>query len=322
MLKKVVRVEKWTTEMIGPLLGKTALVTGGTEGTGLEVARELARNGARVIICAEDVTQGETALLDIRSSMQGALISYEHVDLADLESVKDFSDKFRIEHDQLHILINNAEISGLPAKIKSAQGHELMFAKNYLSHFALTARLFPLIEDTPDARIIFQSSLEHEKGVMDFFDLNASLYYETHKAYAQSKLAILIFARELDRRLRLTNLDVKSIPVHSGGFHTPFLSKFLNYAIGQSVHQAALPVLFAATSPDAMSGHYYGPDGFNGTRGYPIEVDCAIHAKNIQAAEKLWEVSENMTGVDFILRDMSNVLTFQMRGSIHPESLT
>lgn len=315
-------MEKWTTEMIGPQLGKTALVTGGTEGTGLEVARELARNGARVIICAEDVTKGEKALMDIRSSMQGALVSYEHVDLADLESVRDFSDKFKMEHDQLHLLINNAEISDLTARMKSAQGNELMFAKNYLAHFALTARLFPLLEFTPDARIIFQSSLEHEKGVMDFFDLNASLYYESQKAYAQSKLAILIFARELDRRLRLTNLDVKSIPVHSGGIHTPFFAKFFNYALGQTPHQAALPTLFAATSPDAMSGHYYGPDGFHGTRGHPIEVDCAIHAKNIQAAEKLWEISESMTEVEFILRDMSNVLPFQMRGSIHPEPLT
>lgn len=313
-------MEKWTTDLIGSQLGKTALVTGGTEGPGLEVARELARNGARVIICAEDVTKGETALMDIRSSMQGALVSYEHVDLADLESVRDFSDKFRMEFDQLHLLINNAEVSDLPERVKSAQGHELMFAKNYLAHFALTTRLFPLLEETPDARIIFQSSLDHEKGVMDFFDLDATLYYESAKAHAQSKLAILIFARELDRRLRVTNLDVKSIPVHSGGFHSSFLSKFLNYTLGQSNHQAALPALFAATSPDAMSGHYYGPDGFHGTRGYPIEVDCAIHAKNIQAAEKLWEISEQMTGLDFVLRDMSNVLTFQMRGNIHPEN--
>jgi len=116
-------MEKWTTDLIGPQLGKTALVTGGAEGVGLEVARELARNGARVIICAEDVTKGETALMDIRGSMQGALVSYEHVDLADLESVRSFSDKFRVDHDQLDILIKNARVFSPPVRTKSTQGH-------------------------------------------------------------------------------------------------------------------------------------------------------------------------------------------------------
>ncbi len=313
-------MEKWTTDMIGSQIGKTALVTGGTEGIGLEVARELARNGARVIICTEDITKGETALMDIRSSMHGALVNYEHVDLADLDSVEYFAEKFKMEHDQLHLLINNAEVSGLTERMKSAQGFELMFAKNYLAHFSMTARLFSLLDNTPNSRIIFQSSIEHEKGVMDFFDLNAALYYESDKAYAQSKLALLIFARELDRRLLLTGLNVKSIPVHSGGFHTRFLARFLNLALGQSTHQAALPALFAATSPYAMSGHYYGPDSFSGARGHPIEVDCSENAKNILTAEKLWEISEEMAGANFILRDMSNVLPFQMRGNIHPET--
>lgn len=312
-------MEKWTTDMVGSQIGKVALITGATEGAGLEVARELARNGAHVVLCVEDVTKGEKASVNIRSSMQGAFVSYEHVDLADLESVRFFSEKFIMENDRLDILINNAEISDLPNRMKSAQAYEMIFAKNYLAHFALTARLFPLLELTKGARIIFQSSLEHEKGVMDFFDLNASLFYDSQKAFAQSKLAILIFARELNRRLRLTNLDVKSIPVHSGGFHTAFFSKFLNYALGQTPQQAALPILFAATSPYALSGHYYGPDGLHGTRGHPVEVDCAVHAKNLQAAEKLWEISENMTRINFTLRDMSNVLPFQMRGNIQPE---
>jgi NAD(P)-dependent dehydrogenase (short-subunit alcohol dehydrogenase family) len=281
--------------------------------------RELARNGARVILCAEDVTKGERALLDIRSSMNGALVSYEHVDFADLDSVEHFAEKFSAEHDQLHLLINNAEISGLPDRTRSAQGHELIFAKNYLAHFSMTARLFPLLESSPDARIIFQSSIEHEKGVLDFFDLNATLYYESYKAYAQSKLAILIFARELDRRLRLTHINVKSIPVHAGGFHTPILSKIFNYALGHLTHQAAIPVLFAATSPEALSGHFYGPNSFRGTRGYPINMDFSENAKNIYTAEKLWEVSEALTGKEFTLRDLSNVLPFQMRGNFYPE---
>lgn len=312
-------MEKWTTEMIGSQIGKNVLITGGTEGTGLEVARELARNGAHVILCAEDITKGERALLDIRSSMNGASVSYEHVDFADLNSVESFSERFLVEQTQLHILINNLEISGIPVRTRSAQGHELMFAKNYLAHFALTAKLFPLMEVTPDSRIIFQSSIEHEKGVLDFFDLNATLFYSSSKAYAQSKLAILIFARELDRRLRLTQLNVKSIPVHGGGLHKPVISKLFNYALRHFGHQAAIPILFAATSPEAMSGHFYGPNSFKRTNSHPIDLDCAENAKSIYTSEKLWETSEAITGIDFILRDMSNVLPFQMRANIYPE---
>lgn len=313
-------MEKWTSELIGPQLGKTALITGGTEGVGLEVARELARNGTRVILCADEVIKGEKALMDIRGSMEGALISYEHVDLADLHSVKDFTDKFRLEHDRLDILINNAEVSGFPERMNSTQGHEMMFAVNYLAHFALTARLFPLLEDTPDARVIFQSSDEHEKGVMDFFDLDATHYYESHKAYAQSKLAVLILARELDRRIRETRLEIKSIPVciaNSQGL----LGKIINSTFRQNDIKSALPLLFAATAPEAMSGHYYGPDGLYGLKGHPIERDCAIAAKNIQAAEKLWEISEEMSG-PFHMTNLSNVLPFQMRGNIRPELYT
>lgn len=314
-------MEKWTTDLIGPQLGKTALITGGTEGIGLEVARELARNGAKVILCADEVIKGEKALMDIRGSMDGAMVSYEHVDLADLHSVNDFCDKFRLDHDRLDILINNAEVCDFPERMNSAQGHEMMFAVNYLAHFALTARLFPLLEDAPDGRIIFQSSMEHEKGVMDFFDLDATHYYEARKAYAQSKLAILILARELDRRLRETHLEVKSIPVSIGSTQG-LLSKILQKTIGLNEIQGALPLLFAATAPEAMSGHYYGPDKFLGMMGgHPIELDCAIAAKNIQAAEKLWEISEEMSG-PFHITNLSNVLPFQMRGNIRPELYT
>jgi NAD(P)-dependent dehydrogenase (short-subunit alcohol dehydrogenase family) len=312
-------MERWTTEMIGSQIGKTALITCGTEGAGLEIARELARNGARVVLSSEDVTRGEKALQDIRSSMNGALVSYDLVDFTDLDSVAYFSEKFKSENDQLHLLINNADISGFPVRTRSAQGHELMFAKNYLAQFSLTARLFPLIETTPDSRIVFLSSIEHEKGVLDFFDLNGALFYDPTKAYAQSKLALLIFARELDRRLRLTHLNVKSIPVHTGGFHTPMLSKLFKLTLGHVTQQSIIPILFAATSPEAMSGHFYGPNSFRGTRGYPIDMDFSENAKNIYTAEKLWEISEAITVTDFTLRDLSNVLPFQMRGNIYPE---
>ena len=311
-------METWTTELIGPQLEKTVLITGGTEGVGLEVARELCRNGADVIICAEDVTKGEKALFEIRSSVDRAKISYEHVDLADLDSVKVFANKFVTEHDRLHVLINNAEISHLHERIHSAQGHELMFAKNYLAPFVLTARLFPLLERTRNARVIFQTSPEHEKGVIDFFDLDATHYYESKKAFAQSKLALLIFAKELDRRLRETSLDVRSMAVQATS--GSILSKLLPF--NSTNEQAAWSTLYAATAKDVKSGNFYGPGGASVRRASPVELDTPINAKNIFAAEKLWEISEELGGVEFGLRNMSNILPFQMRGNIEPELFT
>lgn len=307
-------MDKWTSEQIRPLLGKNALITGGTEGVGLEVARELVRNGANVILCTEDVTKGERALMDIRSGMQGGHVTYEHVDLADLNSVKYFADKFIIEHEKLHLLINNAEISNFPQRTNSAQGYELMLAKNFLAPFTLTAKLFPLIENADDGRVIFQSSSVHTEGVIDFFDLDATHYYEPKKAFAQSKLAILILAKELDRRLQETHLSVKSIPVQNP--ELPLVSKLLNLGRKTHLEAMALPLLYAATSDEALSGHYYGG------KTHVIELDTPIQAKNIHAAEKLWSTAEELCGIEFNLRNMSNILPFQMRGNIVPELFT
>lgn len=304
-------MEKWTSELIGPLLGKTALITAGTEGVGLEVARELVRNGANVILGTEDVTKGERAIADIRHGLEGARVSYEHLDLADLNSVKYFSDKFLIEHERLHLLINNAEISDLPVRVKSAQRHEMMLAQNFLAPFTLTAKLFPLLENASDGRVLFQSSPEHKNGVIDFFDLDATYYYDSKKAYAQSKLAILIFAKELDRRLQETHLSVKSIPVQNS--EMSFITKFLGLGKNETL---AAPFLFAATAKEAISGHYYGG------RGQPLEIDTPIQAKNLHAAEKLWDHAEEMCGIQFNLRNMTNVLPFQIRANIVPELFT
>ena len=215
------------------------------------------------------------------------------------------------------MLINNADFHPPEKRIKSVQNHELMFAKNYLAHFSITAQLLPLLENTENARIIFQGAVEHEKGVLDFFDLDSTLFYDPDKAYAQSKLAIQVFARELDRRLRITHLDIKSIPVHVGGIQSPIFSKLINYAFRQSAPHAALSTLFAATSNEAQSGHFYGPWGIG---NQPHEIDCAEHAKSLYTAERLWDVSEKMCGHDFSLKDMSNVLPFKMKGNIHPEN--
>ncbi len=325
-------MEKWTADLIGPQLGKTVIVTGGTDAIGLEIARELARNGAKVIICADDVLKGERAMKDIRSCMQGAQVSFERLDLADLESVRIFTERMLHELDGLDILINNGGIAAVPERLVSNNNFELMFAMNYLSHFAVTARLFPLLKKR-HSRVIFQSSLEHHLGLIDFYDLQATHLYDSKKAYSQSKLAQVLFARELERRIRETHLSIRSIAVHPGGARTHFftkgprlskkmirpkdlLDKMLVFTMGQSAAKGALPALFAATADEAMGGHFYGPDGFYEIRGNPVEVSCSISARNLQAAEKLWEVSEDLTGVEFKLADLSNVIPFQIRGNI------
>ena len=307
-------MDKWTTGDRSPLFGKIALITNGIEGAGLEVARELYHQGARIILCTEDVTRGETAIRNIRSVQSSGEVSYEQVDFADLNSVKYFADRLLLEHEKLDILINNAEVSELPARINSSQNHEMMLARNFLAPFVLTARLFPLLENSEDGRIIFESSAEDSSGVIDFFDLDATHYYESKKAYAQSKLAILMFAKELDRRLKETHLSIKSIPVQRAA--NDLVSRILRIAVKPSFEAEASALIFAATSQDAISGHYYGG------RGRIHELDTPLQAKNIHAAEKLWSVGEEIGGVEFNLTDMSNILPFQMRGNILPELFT
>ncbi len=298
---------------------KTVLITEATKDPGLEVAKFFALSGDKVIFLSHHKVVAEEALRAIKENAPESHVVYEHVDLADLEDVENFASKFLAEHEELHILINNSEITYLDQREESAQKHEMMFAFNYLSHFVLTAKLFPLLLKTPESRIVFESSLESRKGVLDFFDLEARQFYDSNKAYAQSKLALLIFARELDRRLKATNLPIKSIPVHTGGFHTPLLSRFLNFALGQAPKHAATPLIFAATSSEALSGHYYGLEGMHKVWGAPVDVDFTSEASNVLIAERLWDISESMSEVYFSIHDMSNVIPLQDIKGTRPE---
>ncbi len=317
-------MKKWTKEVMGSQLGKTVLITGGTTKVGIEVARELAFHGAKVILCAEDVLKGQSAIEQLVEQLPSgqAHVSFEVVDLSDLESVKNFGQKFLSDHEKLHVLINNAELIHVPRRMLTPQGHELLFSYNYLSHFALTATLFPLMQRVQDARVIFQSNLRHSPSEVDFFDLDGENSYRPNRAFSQSKLALLVFARELDRRLRAIQLDVKSIPIHSGGFTGPALAQFFQFTFRRHPIQAALPILFAATATEALGGHYYGPTGFYELWGAPGEIDFLTQAKNLQTAEKLWEISEQLTGVDFKLHDLSNVVPFHLKGLRPPEFFT
>ena len=315
-------MKKWSIEAISSLNTKTILMTGGTSGEGLEAARVLCTHGARLVLCSDDIFQAERAVNIIHLSCPEANVHYEHVDLGDLNSVIEFSERFTRNYGSLDVLINNAEIKHQNGKMLSVQGHELMWTYNYLSHFVLTAKLFNLLGQAQEGRIIFQSHLNHQTQNLDLFDLESEYYYRPRKAFGQSKLALLIFSRELDRRMRAIHLNVKSIPIHLGGGALTMLSNFFHLNFSHHKLQASVPMLYAATADEATSGHYYGPPNIYEVWGMPSEKDFATQAKNLQVAEELWNLTVEMTGVEFKLLDLTNVVKFRKKQTSLDEFFT
>ena len=286
-------------------------MTGGTTGAGLEAAKVLCSQGARVVLCSDDIFQADRALHEIHQHCSESLVSFEHVDFGDLNSVLEFSDRFVRQYKELHVLINNVDFRHDNGRMLSHQGHELMLTYNYLSQFVLTAKLFGLIAQSPDGRIIFQSDLNHTNDQIDLYDLESECHYRSRKAYGQSKLALLVFARELDRRLRAIKLNVKSIPIHAGGYSRAFFTNLVHMNFNYSKIQAAIPLLFAATAQEAASGHYYEPSNTYEVWGVPRERDFSTQTKNLQVADQLWSLTEEMTGVEFTILDLSNIVSFK-----------
>ena len=302
---------KWTSAEIPDQSGRTAVVTGGNSGLGLETARELARKGAHVVLACRDTGKGAAAMQDCRSSAADADVEVAALDLASLESVRAFAEWFRGEHQRLDLLINNAGVMAPPRR-ETADGFELQFGTNHLGHFALTALLIANMAESADARVVTVSSGAHRMGKIRFEDLQSTRRYNRWRAYGQSKLANLLFALELDRRLRAAGSDVKSVAAHPGYAATnlqtaapPFLDRMVmvvtNHLIAQSVETGALPQLYAATHPSVEGGQYIGPDGIAEQRGHPKVVSASGAARDEEAARHLWRVSEDLTGVSFEL---------------------
>jgi NAD(P)-dependent dehydrogenase (short-subunit alcohol dehydrogenase family) len=233
------------------------------------------------------------------------------LDLDSLASIKAFAAIFRQKYSQLHILVNNAGIMAIPHR-QTADGFEMQFGTNHLGHFALTGLLLDTICRTPESRIVTVSSLMHQFGRMDFDDLMGQKKYDPWKAYSQSKLANLLFAHELHRKLLARQAPARSLGAHPGysATHLQFVSaemegsslkKWVNGAantlFAQSAAQGALPQLYAATSPQAEGGAFIGPDGWGGARGYPAVVKPNPKANDLAAAQKLWQLSEQLTGI-------------------------
>jgi NAD(P)-dependent dehydrogenase (short-subunit alcohol dehydrogenase family) len=312
--------EKWKAADIPSLAGKRVIITGGNSGIGYHAALKLARKGAQVVLACRDRQRGEDALARLHADSPGTHTELAILDLASLSSVRDFAKRELAQQRPLHILINNAGVMAPPKRLQTADGFELQFGTNVLGHFALTALLMPALEQaaaSPDRpRIVTLASIAHKRGQLNFDDLQSAKTYSPMKAYQQSKLADLIFAFELDRRLRAANSRVMSVAAHPGvantnlfqvGNHGPLektLRNLFGHAIGivlNSDSEGALPTLYAATSPDAEDGGYYGPQGFQEMRG--DDVDRAIvapQARDTSAATRLWQTCEDLTGIKFL----------------------
>lgn len=299
---------RWTQADIPAQHGRTAIVTG-TGGLGFEDALALVRAGASVVVAGRNAAKGAEALGKIRAVVPLASISFEELDLANLASVAAFTSRIRERHEGIDVLINNAGVMVPPRREVTADGFELQFGTNHLGHFALTAHLLPLLRAR--ARVVSLSSVAARAGAIDFDNLNAANGYAAMRAYSQSKLACLMFGLELQRRSDAMGWGVLSITSHPGiartdllhngpGRHSAHgLARTLLPFLFQPADRGALPTLYAATAHDAKGGAYYGPDGIAEVRGFPTEAKVPAQALDETVAARLWQASEELTGIRF-----------------------
>jgi NAD(P)-dependent dehydrogenase (short-subunit alcohol dehydrogenase family) len=291
----------WSEADIPDLSRRVAVVTGANSGIGFETARALAAKGARVILACRSRSKGPQAVARIREAVPGADVLFDSLDLASLESVAMFAKEITTEIDQLDILVNNAGVM-MPPLDYTRDGFEQQFGINHLGHFALTAHLFPLLQATPGSRVVTVSSLMHFAGWIHFDDLQAMKSYNASLSYAQSKLANLLFTRELARRCKEARVDVIAAAAHPGSTRTELQrhSDLMQAAVrffAQNPPSGALPTLYAATADGVGGGDYYGP--LFGVAGPPARALSSPLASDAVVARKLWDVSEDLTGVSF-----------------------
>lgn len=304
--------DKWTANDIPRQDGRVAVVTGANSGLGFETARELAGHGATVILAVRDLGKGRAAADRITAAADGDVsrdvLKVRHLDLASLESVRAAAAEIRAEHPKIDLLVNNAGLM-YPPRETTKDGFELQFGINHLGHFALTGLLLDALLPVPGARIVTVSSLAHRaRAAIHFDDLQWKRSYSRVGAYAQSKLANLLFTYELQRRLTAAGAPAIAVAAHPGGSDTD-LTRHLPAAlralwpvlpvITQSAEMGALPSLRAATDPTVRGGQYYGPDGLFGTSGFPVVVTSSPRSRDSGVQRRLWSVSEELTGVTF-----------------------
>ena len=298
---------KWTAAAMTPQAGKTVLITGANSGIGFQAARELAQHGAHVLMGVRDQGKGEAALQKILAEVPQAKAELVPLDIASLASIRGFAGQFVASGAKLDVLVNNAGVMALPQREQTPDGFERQFGTNHLGHFALTGLLVPSLLAAPAPRVVTVASLAHRNGKMEWDNLQSEKSYSPWGAYNMSKLANLLFARELDRRAREAHSKLMSVAVHPGisvtniaGPGSDFKSRFMRMFgrfLFQNDEMGALPTLYAATAPEAQGGQYIGPDGFGEAGGYPKVVQPRPQALDEQAGRRLWTVSEELTGV-------------------------
>ena len=311
----MIAMMKWGFEDIPDQRGRVAVVTGANSGLGFYTVRALAQKGCRVIMACRDPLKGEEArqrLLKERPVEEPILWN---LDLGDLSSVKGFSDKYHNSMDRLDLLINNAGLMAIPFR-KTRDGFEMQFGVNHLGHFALTAQLWSRLKGTTGSRIVNVSSAAHRFGRLQFEDPNWEKGYRKWGAYGMSKLSNLLFTSELDRRISASGDRVLAASAHPGYADTELQSKgalmkgarisarlfnLANRLVAQSAEMGALPSLYAATAEGLEPGGFYGPGGFMRMKGWPAPEMPDPKRVTADAAEKLWVLSESMTGLKFAI---------------------
>lgn len=304
---------RFTIEQLPDLTGQTAIVTGANSGLGLESARVLALRGATVIMACRNAEKAESARLYIATDATDERLRVRVLDLASLESVRIFAEVMAQECDRIDILMNNAGVMALPHGL-TEDGFELQFGTNHLGHFALTGLLLPLLAAAPRGRVVGVTSIAANGGKIAFDDLHGERRYSRYAAYCQSKLANLLHIRELDRRLQAVRSPVVAVAAHPGVTHTELQAntaaasgswvekaahRFGSRWVTMPVEKGTLPQLYAAAMPDAEPGAMYGPSGIQQAWGWPAKVKQPRRAHDTALGERLWGVSEELTGVTY-----------------------
>jgi NAD(P)-dependent dehydrogenase (short-subunit alcohol dehydrogenase family) len=300
----------WTEKDVPDQSGRLAIVTGSNTGLGYDTARVLAARGAQVVMAVRDTAKGEAAAARIRQLTPGAKVGVHKLDLGSLASVRAAAAAMAAEYPRVDLLINNAGVM-YPPKSTTADGFELHFGTNHLGHFALTGLLLPNLLGVDGSRVVVVASIAHNiKAKIDFDDLQwAKRKYDRVAAYGQSKLANLMFAFDLQRRLAAANAKTIAVAAHPGVAATELVRHIpganlpgVNWISGKLLNTAemgALPTLRAATDPAVKGGQYWGPDGFREMRGHPVLATSSAQSRDVAVQERLWKVSEELTGVTF-----------------------
>ncbi len=303
----------WNEKDLPDLSGKTIIITGANSGTGFAATKFMSAKGATIIMACRNAEKANAALQNIKIANGEARLDFIQVDLGSLESIRQFSEKFKKKYSSLDILINNAGMCQTP-ELKTKDGFEMQMGVNHLGHFALTGHLIDHLKKSKNSRVVTMGSMNHEQGIINFDNLFLKGEYHQMKAYEQSKLANLLFSYELGRRLTKAGVSVESIAAHPGfvnsnimksndytkrSFGFSMMFNIFGLLLAMTPEMGSLGIMRAATDKTLKNGDYVGPTKMGGFRGYPEVMPSSERSYNEEDAKRLWEMSEELTGVKY-----------------------